>query len=272
MPENVAILLGVVSTAVTVLVAVTFVLAVNYRKARSALRKTEERLGLQDKRILMTRTMLRRTVHDLASYVSLLPSRIHEYGIRDIDGSKLQALIEAVRAAAARLDDVPRERIDLAKVVRAGVEQFKRDVRAVVPVNIEAPDEPVTVLGPQSQLMLLFRELLRNSLDAKPDLLKVHVRIARLAPGDPNPIDPEMSVARALAFVRYEDNGPGIPADAKEEVFKAGWTAKQGRTSSELSGLSGIRTYLDLAYGGRIAEIGREGQGAVFAITIPLPD
>lgn len=72
----------------------------------------------------------------------------------------------------------------------------------------------------------------------------------------------------AAAVVRVCDSGPGIPPERLESVFQPFFTTKDEGTGL---GLSIARRIID-DHGGRIWAESAEGRGAVFTITLPLPE
>jgi signal transduction histidine kinase len=72
----------------------------------------------------------------------------------------------------------------------------------------------------------------------------------------------------AAAVVRVRDSGPGIPPERLESVFQPFFTTKDEGTGL---GLSIARRIID-DHGGRIWTESTNGRGAVFTITLPLPE
>jgi len=69
-----------------------------------------------------------------------------------------------------------------------------------------------------------------------------------------------------------EDNGPGLPAGDLEPLFAK---FQRGRNEGDVPGaglgLAICRAIIE-AHGGRISAANREGGGARFAVTLPIPD
>jgi signal transduction histidine kinase len=70
----------------------------------------------------------------------------------------------------------------------------------------------------------------------------------------------------AMAVLRFEDNGPGIPSDYRERIFQADFTTKPNGTGV---GLWLAKNQLG-QIGGTISVEGNEGGGARFVVTLPL--
>jgi len=74
-----------------------------------------------------------------------------------------------------------------------------------------------------------------------------------------------------------DDNGPGIPCNALDRIFEAGYTSRSGGSSNNGAlaaahrglGLSITRSILGAA-GGRIHAVNRAPAGARFVIELPV--
>jgi len=69
-------------------------------------------------------------------------------------------------------------------------------------------------------------------------------------------------------IIEIEDNGPGIPEAIKDKILQPFFTTKKGTQGTGL-GLS-ITNDIIKAHGGEIQVNSREGESAVFTITLPL--
>ncbi|MEK7407041.1 MAG: ATP-binding protein [Acidobacteriota bacterium] len=65
-----------------------------------------------------------------------------------------------------------------------------------------------------------------------------------------------------------EDNGPGVPRELKEQIFREFFTNRPGREPGTGLGLALVRQVV-AAHGGRVRETGEPGQGARFEIEMP---
>ncbi|WP_441249962.1 ATP-binding protein [Kitasatospora sp. McL0602] len=70
--------------------------------------------------------------------------------------------------------------------------------------------------------------------------------------------------------LRVADSGPGVPADARESIFEDGWSTRPERgTARRGLGLALVHRLVQ-RHGGTVTV--SEGPGAVFTVTLPLPD
>ena len=73
---------------------------------------------------------------------------------------------------------------------------------------------------------------------------------------------------KKVDVITITDNGPGIPAEIKEEVFNPFFTTKEDGTGLGLN----IAFNIISQHGGWLDIKSREGEGASFIITLPVKD
>ncbi len=98
------------------------------------------------------------------------------------------------------------------------------------------PESEVRVRMPQSQLLSIFENLFQNAeraMESQPEK-RIHIEIIR---------------KQLDLYVRFSDNGTGIPADLQSQLFADGMTSKKSGRGG--FGLFHAKTYLD-RYGGDI--------------------
>jgi signal transduction histidine kinase len=143
-----------------------------------------------------------------------------------------------------RLEDVVREAVDTARAV----EPERR---------IDAELTAAPVVGDHDRLRQLVDNLLGNARVHTPRGAPVRVRLAS---------------ANGHAVVEVEDSGPGLQADEAERVFERFYRADESR--SRVSGGVGlglaIVAAVAAAHGGTVAARSEPGEGATFAVTLPL--
>jgi two-component system, OmpR family, sensor kinase len=143
-----------------------------------------------------------------------------------------------------RLDDVVREAVDTA--------------RAVDPERrIDAELAAAPVVGDHHRLRQLVDNLLGNA--------RVHT------PRDA-PVRVRLSTDHGQAVVEVEDAGPGLRAGEAERVFERFYRADESRSrGSGGVGLGlAIVAAVAAAHGGAVAARSVPGEGATFAVTLPL--
>jgi len=178
------------------------------------------------------------------------------------DVKRIDRLITDI-SDASRLDaELSREAIDPVDMARllqtiAEVYRFIELPRGVtLSLDLALPPD-ATVLGRDERLGQVVRNLIDNAVSFSPD--KGVVALS----------------ARAVAGklrIAVEDNGPGIPPENLETVFKRFYTARpteHGFGKNSGLGLS-IARQIVAGHGGRIWAENREGGGARFTVELPL--
>lgn len=185
--------------------------------------------------------------------------------VRD-DVHRLDRLISDISDASrldAQLSRAKFEPLDLAALlaalVRARTDRgVERDVRLRLDIT---EDRPLTVSGDGARLERVFANLVDNAISFSPDGGTVAL----------SALDSD-----AALDVRIEDEGPGVPEESREEIFRRFHSVRPdveafGRHSG--LGLAIARTIVE-AHGGSIHVESREDRlgGARFVVRLPLDD
>jgi len=117
----------------------------------------------------------------------------------------------------------------------------------------EPPEAPTLVRGDQDALGDAIRNLVENAIAHSPEGEEVTVRV------DDG------------GLVSVVDNGPGVPAEARDRIFDRFWRSRERRSSGVGAGLGlSIVAEIVRAHGGRITYADAPGGGACFILAIPL--
>lgn len=144
---------------------------------------------------------------------------------------------------------------DLRAIVERAVEDLRSDARQLQG-DIVIAGEFGRVEADDVLLRQAFMNLLRNAIEAcqghgvAPD-----VRVD-------GTLDRSMNVAR----INVRDNGPGIPDDAREKVFRPFFTTRKDGTGLGLA----LVQKIVVTHNGRINVTGSPGGGASFQMTLPI--
>jgi signal transduction histidine kinase len=115
-------------------------------------------------------------------------------------------------------------------------------------IQVQKPDHPVKVSGDPDQIRRSFENLVRNAFEAGGDETELTI-----TPGVHDD---------GRRFVRFRDNGPGIPEDVLPQLFQPFFTTRSSGTGL---GLALIHRIME-AHGGTVEVDSRLGDGAVFTL------
>jgi two-component system OmpR family sensor kinase len=199
--------------------------------------------------------LTRRSRQQLPGDVAHALSRVESEAIR------MTGLVEEL-LMLARLDEglpTQREPVDLSRLLVDTVSDAYaagREHRW----QLHLPDDPVTVLGDESQLHKIVANLLANARVHTPAGCQVAVQLS-------------ISANPAEAVIQVIDNGPGIPPDLLPEVFERfsrgdGSRSRSANTGSTGLGLSIVAAVV-AAHGGRVYVTSAPGRTS-FAVHLPL--
>ncbi len=183
--------------------------------------------------------------------------------IRD-DIHRLDRLISDISEASrldAQLSRAKFEPIDLVAMIDALLAAYAmRGIERGVRLKFDSPpDPPLCVAGEGARLERVFENLIDNAISFSPDGGLVTLSAQRGA------LD---------AVVRVEDEGPGVPAAAREAVFRRFHSDRpEGETFGQHSGLGlAIARTIVEGHQGKIAVESRDDRmsGARFVVTLPL--
>ena len=167
--------------------------------------------------------------------------------VRQMNRLSLQTATGALTDERRRL--VP---IDLAPLIRVGLGMQRFEARRQG-VSLAEELQDLRVDGDAHDLARLFANLLGNAVKYTPEGGTVHVH---LAADDRD------------AVLTVRDEGPGIPPDELEAIFRHGY---QATGAAEGFGLGlGICLQIVRRHGGRIRASNEEGGGAAFRVVLPL--
>jgi len=180
------------------------------------------------------------------------------------DTEKLRRVLGAARrieefarnlVAYSRVERGEREQLSVASVLDEAVAfcdpLIDRKRISIVRAYEDVPEVPAV----RGQLQQIFINLLTNGIQAiSEESGRIYVSVAVQSPG--------------FVAIRFDDNGPGIPLDRREEIFRPFVTTKPTGQGTGL-GLSIVRNLVD-RHGGTI-EVDRSSMGgASFVLAFPL--
>jgi two-component system, OmpR family, phosphate regulon sensor histidine kinase PhoR len=186
----------------------------------------------------------------------------------------LHVMLEQARRMRRLIDDLltlsraemrahtrPTDRIDLVAVVRhVGDAMQPLAAEHSVALQLEAPIDPVNVIGDRDELIQLVQNLVENAVRYGASGERVDVRLATRAE------------ARPLATIEVQDYGPGIAPEhlprLTERFYRVDVGARRQMKGTGL-GLAIVKHILQ-RHGGQLKVTSEPGQGATFAVELPL--
>ncbi len=208
--------------------------------------------------------MAREAAHQLGTPLTALAGWVELLAERDADPTTHTAVghmrgdLERLERVAHRFERIGRPAQRDAVDVREIVERVANYFRARVPtlahtiaITSTLPEEPLSVEGDAVLLEWALESLVRNGIDALAGRGgKVDLRVEPLPEGG--------------ARVIVADDGPGVPRELRNEIFKAGFTTKPRGWGI---GLALARRIITDNHGGRITLLPTD-RGAAFEIML----
>jgi two-component system sensor histidine kinase KdpD len=218
---------------------------------------------------LVKTALLRAVSHDLRSPLTGIATAVG--ALRNptlrLSPTDRDELLETIEAESDRLARLVGDLLDLSRL-EAGAAVPEVEAWDLSDLVHEAVDslgsaDLVDVVGETpvvevdgGQVQRAIANLVDNALKFSPSGSRVHVRI---------------TATRKEAIVRVVDQGPGLPTDDLERVFEPFFRRDGKARAGAGLGLAIARGFVD-ANGGRIWAESRPGQGATFAIALPVAE
>ncbi|MDQ5853490.1 MAG: PAS domain S-box protein, partial [Chloroflexota bacterium] len=244
------------------------------QEAEQARQVAEAAVQMRDQFLSIASHELRTTLTSLVGYTSMLQARMAGETSAD---AMTQRQLSAIARQANRLNlligrlldvsrlqggqfTVERQPVELGALVAHVVEEFRLMLPHGAPhtVALAHPDEPVEVLGDAARMEEVLQNLLSNAVKYSPDGGTIRVGVARQ--------DGE-------AVLEVADEGIGIPAEAREQLFEPFFRA--GNVGPRTSGFGlGLYIVQEIVqrHGGRVEVESTEGQGTTFRVIVPLAE
>jgi two-component system, NtrC family, sensor kinase len=190
----------------------------------------------------------------LAGHEELPPEKRREYfelAKKELDRlmKTMQRMLDFYRPGASRVEQV--DLLELLGHVLSLTAQQLGQRHILVKTNL--PESLPAIFAVSSQIQQIFFNLILNSLDAMPGggELTINAR----------------AVNNGVEMV-FQDNGPGIPEERRDNIFEPFFSTKDGGTGLGLTVSYNIVT----AHGGTLDLVNGNGPGACFRLFLPMGD
>jgi signal transduction histidine kinase len=190
----------------------------------------------------------------LAGHEDLAPEKRKEYF--DLAKNELERLMKTSQRMLDfyRPGAVKMEQVDVLELLQHVLSLTSQQLnQRHIEVKADLPESLPLIFAVSSQIQQIFFNLILNSLDAMPagGGLRIH--------------------ARALqdgVEITFQDTGPGIPENHRNDIFEPFFSTKEGGTGLGLTVSYNIIT----AHGGTLDLINGPEPGACFRIFLPMGD
>jgi len=192
------------------------------------------------------------------------------------DCRRFQELTESIHKGVFRLEEILQEfrdfvlatqltlsNQDINEIVEQTVEEIFPK-RSPVRLQMELASDLPTIQADPTKLKRCFAELVENAVSFQDDGGLLQVTTCLAAPKEARNRC-ALSGKRRYIRIEFADQGPGIPNEAKEQIFTPFYTSRAKGMGLGLSIVKGIVE----AHQGRICEAGVSGSGARFLIFLP---
>jgi two-component system, NtrC family, sensor kinase len=204
--------------------------------------------------------------HEVNNPLQSVQNCLHIAGREDVSPEKRKEYFDLAREELERLMKTMQRMLDFyrpgaAKMARVDILDLLKHVLSLtsqqlgqrhIDVVTKLPDSLPTIYAVNSQIQQIFFNLILNALDAMPGGGTIHIQ-AR-------------AVENGIEMI-FEDSGPGIPEELRNNIFEPFFSTKDGGTGLGLTVSYNIVT----SHGGTLDIMdGQHGHGACFRLFLPM--
>lgn len=240
-----------------------------YDDLRSYVRQIEEsqQALLRVEKMAAAGRLTASIAHEVNNPLQSVQNCLHLAGREDLEPEKRKEYFELAKKELERLTKTVQRMLDFYRPGAARVEQVdvldllnhvlsltSSQLRSKnIHIVTDLPDAMPLIYAVSSQIQQIFFNLILNSFDAMPEGGELRVGARAVTGG---------------VEILFEDSGPGIPADRRENIFEPFFSTKEGGTGLGLTVSYNIVT----AHGGTLDLIDGQGSGACFRLFLPMGD
>jgi len=205
--------------------------------------------------------------HEVNNPLQSVQNCLHLAGREDLPAEKRQEYFELARNELERLMKTMQRMLDFyrpgaAKVEQVDVLELLQHVLSLtsqqlgqrhIEIQTELPQSLPEIFAVSSQIQQIFFNLILNSLDAMPAGGKLEIRARERD--------------RGVEMI-FQDSGPGIPENKRNDIFEPFFSTKEGGTGLGLTVSYNIVT----AHGGTLDLVNGTKPGACFRLFLPMGD
>jgi signal transduction histidine kinase len=161
----------------------------------------------------------------------------------------MQRMLDFYRPGAVKI-----QQVDILELLRHVLSLTAQQLsQREIDVQADLPESLPQIYAVSSQIQQIFFNLILNSLDAMPDGGKLRISARELDHG---------------VEILFQDTGPGIPENRRNNIFEPFFSTKEGGTGLGLTVSYNIVT----AHGGTLDIVNAHEPGACFRLFLPIGD
>jgi signal transduction histidine kinase len=161
----------------------------------------------------------------------------------------MQRMLDYYRPGSTKL-----EKVDVLELLNHVISLTSQQLsQREIDVETDFPESLEPIDAVNSQLQQIFFNLILNALDVMPGGGVLSIKANNVENG---------------IEIQFEDSGPGIPEDLRNNIFEPFYSTKDGGTGLGLTVSYNIVT----AHGGTLDLIQGKGTGACFRLFLPMGD
>ncbi|GMT44457.1 MAG: hypothetical protein IEMM0006_0289 [bacterium] len=143
------------------------------------------------------------------------------------------------------------EKADLMQAIKSTTTLFKKSYE--INIEIDSDREYIPIKTSKQDLLRIFNNLLKNAVQSMENVSRKELRI-------------QIICKKFHAELRLTDNGKGISAEDKKNIFQPYFTTKSKGTGLGLAIVKNLMTEM----GGEVTFVSEEGNGTTFILLFPL--
>ncbi len=240
-----------------------------YADLRAYVRKVEEsqQALLRSEKMAAAGRLTASIAHEVNNPLQSVQNCLHLAGREDMSQEKRKEYFELARTELERLMKTMHRMLDFyrpgsTKMEQVDVLELLKHVISLtsqqmgqrhIDVKTDLPGSLPMIFAVNSQIQQIFFNLILNAFDVMPGGGSLSIRARGLENG---------------VEIQFEDSGPGIPEDLRNNIFEPFFSTKDGGTGLGLTVSYNIVT----AHGGTLDIVKGNGDGACFRLFLPMGD
>jgi signal transduction histidine kinase/CheY-like chemotaxis protein len=240
-----------------------------YADLRAYVRKVEEsqQAMLRSEKMAAAGRLTASIAHEVNNPLQSVQNCLHLAGREDVSPEKRSEYFDLARTEMDRLMKTMQrmldyyrpgsnkmEKVDVLELLKHVISLTSQQLsQREIEIETDFSEKLASIYAVNSQIQQIFFNLILNSFDVMPGGGVLYVRAQNVERG---------------VELQFEDSGPGIPEDLRNNIFEPFYSTKDGGTGLGLTVSYNIIT----AHGGTLDLVKGKGSGACFRLFLPLGD